>query len=126
MALTAVTKTVEVASATRVVAGWMEWERLLNKRVIKWEDKRESRTHVDMSRYGVRVARRAVKGLPVGDERGLAQARVHLHVRRQRARARQRLPPRRLARALVRPEELAAVLCRPLHQPRRVGQPLEA
>lgn len=30
------------------VAGWMAWERRLNKRVIKWEDKHESRTHIDM------------------------------------------------------------------------------
>jgi len=30
------------------VAGWMDWERQLNKRVIRWEDKHESRTHIDM------------------------------------------------------------------------------
>jgi len=30
------------------VAGWMHWERRLNQRVIRWEDKHESRTHVDL------------------------------------------------------------------------------
>jgi hypothetical protein len=30
------------------VAGWMEWERKLQQRSIRWEDKHESRTHIDM------------------------------------------------------------------------------
>jgi len=30
------------------VDGWMEWERRLHNRSIRWEDKHESRTHVDM------------------------------------------------------------------------------
>lgn len=30
------------------VAGWMEWERRIQQRSLRWEDKHESRTHVDM------------------------------------------------------------------------------
>ena len=30
------------------VAGWMEWERRIQSRNLRWEDKHESRTHVDM------------------------------------------------------------------------------
>lgn len=30
------------------VAGWMEWERRIQSRNIQWQDKHESRTHVDM------------------------------------------------------------------------------